>query len=288
MMAGAWPTERKAALARDRAVLQLRLDAELNFPKQSRRLGPASMAELRLEARKRSRKDKDACPFIGVHRSNAKSGGWIATLTVEGTPRTIGRFETPEKAAEWRERAVVYYTGQKAPAALRNFPGKRVRAASLATLRKEYLEWCTKGPKKIRYRVPRKLGVHQKRGGLFAGAVNVGDRTLEVGSWRTEREAALARDRAVLYFELALELNFPQKSRALGPATPAELRREARSKTRRARGKSRYIGVGGITVGRLARGFQPWWPDSQARAFHQCQRSRAVSGARRGVLRRAL
>jgi hypothetical protein len=58
-----------------------------------------------------------------------------------------------------------------------------------------------------------------------------------LGTWPTIRQAAIAHDRALLYFGLDGErtLNFPKASRQRGPATPAELRREGALERRTAR-----------------------------------------------------
>jgi hypothetical protein len=68
-----------------------------------------------------------------------------------------------------------------------------------------------------------------------------GDRTA-VGGYASQREAALARDRAVLHHAPKLRLNFPEEARALGPATLDELRREVH-RQRKQSTTSRFRGV---------------------------------------------
>ncbi len=65
-----------------------------------------------------------------------------------------------------------------------------------------------------------------------------------LGRWNTERDAALARDRAVLWFGLARPLNLPRASRKLGACSPDRLREEALDRARVQRpSSSRFIGV---------------------------------------------
>jgi hypothetical protein len=64
------------------------------------------------------------------------------------------------------------------------------------------------------------------------------------GTWDIEEEAALALDRARLYLRVDRPaLFFAESARRLGAASPAELFREARLKTKRKRHSSRYLGV---------------------------------------------
>jgi hypothetical protein len=64
-----------------------------------------------------------------------------------------------------------------------------------------------------------------------------------LGSWREEREAAIACDRAVLFFGLPRALNLPRASPKLGPASPKELVRAARQKKKAEASASPFFGV---------------------------------------------
>lgn len=87
-------------------------------------------------------------------------------------------------------------------------------------------------------------GVYQKKNGRFrAVATTVPGQGLQVGTWSTAREAAIAVDRVTLYFGREdLPLNLPKLSRALGASSPEALRLEARAANKKDT-SSQYIGV---------------------------------------------
>lgn len=62
------------------------------------------------------------------------------------------------------------------------------------------------------------------------------------GYWSTAREAAVARDRLLLYFGRD-DLCLPSVSRKLGPASPDELKQLARRRRKATKGASKYFGV---------------------------------------------
>lgn len=64
-----------------------------------------------------------------------------------------------------------------------------------------------------------------------------------LGMWPTAREAAVACDRAALALGIQRPLNLPKESRALGPATPTAIHRQARLRARELKNASRYLGV---------------------------------------------
>jgi hypothetical protein len=86
--------------------------------------------------------------------------------------------------------------------------------------------------------------VYQKENGRFrAIATTVPGQGLQVGTWSTAREAAIAVDRVTLYFGREdLPLNFPKLSRELGASSPEALRLEARAASKKET-SSQYIGV---------------------------------------------
>src|SRR6266542_1177388 len=91
---------------------------------------------------------------------------------------------------------------------------------------------------------PKSRGVVLFRKTSYHARVYFEGRSCHVGAWPTEKQAAIARDRAVLYFDLKLPLNYPEESGALGPARPSDLIREGRVVgKRRRRNQSRFIGV---------------------------------------------
>lgn len=77
----------------------------------------------------------------------------------------------------------------------------------------------------------------------WLATISVGDQTVVLGSYRAEREAAIAYDRAAMSFEHPRRsLNLPRTSVPLGRATPKELRAEARRRFKETT-TSRFTGV---------------------------------------------
>ncbi len=90
----------------------------------------------------------------------------------------------------------------------------------------------------------RHLGVWWDKNALKWGAqVRHGGRMYRLGSRSDEREAAIAHDRAALYFKSDAPLNVPRESKRRGPASPNELRRLARLRNKLESCLSRYFGV---------------------------------------------
>jgi hypothetical protein len=172
--------------------------------------------------------------FIGVHRRPSPPARfpWYARIMLpSGRAATVSSFETDHQAAEEYDRAALYYFGKAAP---RNFPGKILPPADEATLRLE-IQRRAKVNTSSEYR-----GVHRKRDRWLA-AISVADGPVFLGHWKTERQAAEAYDRAVLFSgREKSNLNFPK--RRLAPTSPAELRRLAHAEFKK-RTSSRYRGV---------------------------------------------
>lgn len=78
--------------------------------------------------------------------------------------------------------------------------------------------------------------------GTFVASLRVEGKTLKLGSWLRELDAAIAFDRAALWFGRDGSLNLPSESRALGPCAPEDLRRISLSERKRARGSSSRYG----------------------------------------------
>jgi hypothetical protein len=81
--------------------------------------------------------------------------------------------------------------------------------------------------------------------GKFRAWLKIEGKTINVGLWDRERDAAIARDRAVLHFGVAnARLNLARASKKLGPASPAALVSLARKRGKAKSGaSSQYIGV---------------------------------------------
>jgi hypothetical protein len=106
------------------------------------------------------------------------------------------------------------------------------------------------GPAARSYRGVRRL--NSGPGGYLA-ALRAGGLRFSLGRWPDARSAAIAVDRAALYFALPNHsLNLPRHSRARGPASPQELRRLARLECKRQASAGRYLNV--------------WW-DSKAEGY---------------------
>jgi hypothetical protein len=235
---GRWATEREAAIARDRGVLHYGLELPLNLPETSRSLGPASPIELRRLARSRRSRKEQSSAYIGVRRAR-EGEAWIAGFSLNRKQRSLGRLPTQKLAALWHDRAVVYYRGS---GVLRNFPDQDVAPASMEELRAESRRLNRERGGTRGVRVSQYHGV-VARNGRFSAVVYIGGRSVRAGTYLTEREAAIARDRAVLHTGSGDELNFPAEARRHGPAAPIELRRLALARARRKKGESSYVGV---------------------------------------------
>jgi hypothetical protein len=77
----------------------------------------------------------------------------------------------------------------------------------------------------------------------FAAVIKIAGKTRYLGRWTTAAEASLAHDRAALHFGVEHLVRDRSRARALGPASPGELQREARLAFRLLARSSRYWGV---------------------------------------------
>jgi hypothetical protein len=222
---GRWPDEKRAAVARDRAVLFFGLAAALNLPRTSRRLGAASVEVLRREATLVSPHRKFIGHYIGVTR--AADGGFHARIYLgdrRGDRIThIASFSSEKNAAIAYDRVA----RRMRPDAPLNFPERRYRPASIEQMR----TWARKVNQLRRGKWNRFAGVN-RLGDRWAAAlaVKIGavKQTLYLGTWTSEREAALARDRAVLHYGCTrARINFPEEAADLVPADAASLVAEA-------------------------------------------------------------
>jgi hypothetical protein len=85
-----------------------------------------------------------------------------------------------------------------------------------------------KSKSKVKVSAAKNAGVWKRSNGRFVAVVYRGETTTFAGTWDTWKEAAIARDRAVLYLGvLDPSLNFPTISRRKGAASPATLTRDS-------------------------------------------------------------
>ncbi len=261
---GSWPTARLAALARDRAALFFGVDANgLNLPGVSRRLGPCSPKDLQRAAWLKTRR------FFGVSFAT-KPGTWKAQIK-EGPVRChVGGFRRAEDAAVARDRLAL---GLGIGRDRLNFPDRKLEPASVAELRREL-----RGERDL---TSRYLGVARVEGGRYIiASIRAGAKTYYLRGFRSERDAARARDRLALSLLGArAELNFPKAG--LEPASFEQLNMEL-DVARRQRRSNTYRGVYVASPGRdsrvpwaaalhRVRGQTPWdlgrWPTERAAAL---------------------
>lgn len=129
---GSWLTAREAAIAVDRAVLHFQLDRLLNFPSVSRRRGPASVQELRRDARL-SVKSRLASSsrYMGVRWVELRHG-WEAVAWDGKRTSVLGLFGTEKKAAMAWDQVVLHHCGDEAMltfprASVTPMPAERMR-----------------------------------------------------------------------------------------------------------------------------------------------------------------
>ena len=227
---GNWPTEREAAKAHDRAVLFYGADDPLNFPTLAGCLQPADAVSLRRESQRLRAKTSR---FHGVDWAKA-SRCWRAHLSVDGTVRHIGLFDREVDAALAVDRILSHFGGASAR---RNFPDRPVRPMSLEAVR---------SLGKRRGRTSRFRGVCRSEHCVarpWTAQLRVQGRIKSLGNWPTQLAAALAHDRAVLFYgEDRGWLNFPFRAKTLRPASAVDLRAECEV-LRKATTTSRFRGV---------------------------------------------
>jgi hypothetical protein len=229
---GRWPSLRAAQVARDRALLFAGAPVRLSRPSESKRLGAASPTALKAEARALVKRAKSS-RFFGVHWATLQNR-WAAEVRTRNGARRIGIFED-EVAAARAYDAVALREGKGAPL---NFP-EATKARTLKQVKAE-IQAARKAETSSRYR-----GVYRDRRRKALGwmaTITAPDRSYFLGRHRTERQAAIAYDRAALWFGMKARLNFPAVSRKLGPASPTALV-NATIRKRKEVAKSRFVGV---------------------------------------------
>jgi hypothetical protein len=177
--------------------------------------------------------------YLGVA---TQTGGvsWQAYICVQYRNIHIASFARQRDAAVARDRVALRLLGKDA---VLNFPRAKLEPASVEEMRR----WARQLRKRRAADTSSFLGVScrpDRPGYPWLASLSVRSRTLRLGHWRSEREAAEAHDKAVLHYfgVLRNRLNFPDRARALAPADMASLRQEA-MRRHKATTSSRYIGV---------------------------------------------
>jgi hypothetical protein len=168
-------------------------------------------------------------------------GRWAAGIYTPGPPKRmirIAHFEREKDAAIAHDRVALHQHGPVAP---RNFPRRPLRPASIQAIRLE-LKARTKRRRTSRwngvYRLARAMGDRR-----WCAEATLKGRLTYLGNWPTERAAAEAHDRAILYAGGDREsLNFPALAAHLRPADVHRLRVECRQLWKTTT-TSRYRGV---------------------------------------------
>jgi hypothetical protein len=227
---GRWRTRDEALLARDRAALHFGLDRPLSFPARAKRLGPLSPEGLRQVVREQVRATR-ASRFAGVYE-NRKTGGWFASIRVDGKFVGLGSYERDEEeeAARAVDQAARYY-GRTPP----NFPKRTLAARSPEKILLE---------RRLLRGTSRYFGVTRRPGTdrPWYFQIKLPHGQFAIGGYESDRAAALAHDRAVLHYELELPVNFPARAKKVGGADIETLRREVHARRKRDY-TSRYRGV---------------------------------------------
>jgi hypothetical protein len=169
-------------------------------------------------------------------------GRWAAgAYEVEPRRRTvrIAHFQSETEAAVAHDRVALHSHGTAAP---RNFPRRSLAPASIEDIRREQ-RCLTKSERTSRW-----LGVYLLRGGqpsrAWAATIHLpSGPDLSLGNWSTERQAAVAYDRAARHYVGArAEVNFPKLRTRCPPADAGVLRAEA-ERERKTATSSRFRGV---------------------------------------------
>jgi hypothetical protein len=149
----------------------------------------------------------------------------MAFFTAEdGRTHRIGSFPDERAAAIAHDEVTLFVFRRRDRL---NFPRRETTPRSPEVIRRD-LAAAAKQSHKMPYR-----GVamrrDRRRGRAYQASGRYARRDESLGNWKTAREAALAHDRAELFYRPErARLNLPELARALGPASAEELRNESR------------------------------------------------------------
>ncbi len=242
---GTWPTQREAAIARDRALLGIGVhDVPLHFPREAKKLGGATVAELRRLARLRHQELTESSSLYWGVRWETERRAWVAQTFVDNKLKHIGYFHDEKRAALLRDRVEKWRSGKKARL---NFPKEAGGPLSLEQARRVARQEF-KGRTSSRHD-----GVYlMAPDGALPWAATLTMRvrgrrtTIFLGKWHSETEAARAHDRAALFYlgesPQRVRLNFPEQRSELEATDAASLVAEARA-IFKAQTSSRFRGV---------------------------------------------
>lgn len=229
---GRWPSRRAADIARDRAVLHFGIDGPLRYPRAARSLGPASPPQLLREARDREKK-RTTSRYQGVSW-HAGQRFWRVSIQVRRKRYSIAGLYDEEEAAVLRDRLMLHLLGK---AAILNFPTRKLKPASYDELQAELR--AIRSASRYRGVAPQIVAQRQ----TWSAQIVIRKRTHFLGRYPTEREAAIAYDRAARhYLGDDAKLNLRTASRRLKPADAAALRAEAHAELKKTK-HSRFHGV---------------------------------------------
>jgi hypothetical protein len=159
--------------------------------------------------------------------------GWVVSIRIY-----LGPFKNAEDAALAHDRVLVGLKAERGPAAgSLNFPFRKLRPATLEEIRLLSIHRSGSGYPYVgvTYRPARKR---------WTANLRAGAKQLFLGAWSTPEKAALARDRAVLFYrDRPAPLNFSGRAKRLGPASAEALQAQARAEYKTTT-SSRFRGVG--------------------------------------------
>ncbi len=234
---GSWSNPTDAAVACDRALLHFgEPSGRLQLPSISRRLGPASPRELQRLARLDKLSSDGVSRYLGVWQTKHRTWG---IRVYDGKTVYLSGYMNEKDAAMAYDRLALHRLGD---AARLNFPRRKPKSASLRQLSRELKERSTAvGRLTSAYRGVLYNPKNERT--PWCACLTRDTVELRLGTWETERAAAIAYDRAALFYRgETAALNFPRRRSRLDPADAETLRAEARQAFK-AGTTSRFVGV---------------------------------------------